>query len=757
MKNIDTELHVRGKSRFLDDLPAPEGALHAAVFASPIAHGDIIDLDITAAERMEGIHAILTAEDIPGENQIGNIIPDEPLLADGVVRYVGQPIAIVVGESIDAARAAARAIVIEYRERPAIFDAREAYAQGQLIVPPRTFSLGDVDKAWRECHVVVEGTAETGGQEHLYLETQGALAYPTEDGGLKLISATQSPKAVQAVIARVLGLAMHRIEIDVPRLGGGFGGKEEQGTPWATMAALAAFRLKRPVKLVLRRGEDMRMTGKRHPYSSDFRIGLTREGKILAYQVTFYQNAGAVADLSPAVLDRTLFHTTNSYFVPNVEATGFSCRTNLPPNTAFRGFGTPQGAFVIESAIFKAAERMDIEPSIIQEKNLLQEGDQLPYGMQVENAQARRCWIEAEKRYRIEKMRQEIQDFNLNHDLQKKGLALMPVCYGISFDKTIFLNQAYALVHAYADGSVSVSTGAVEMGQGVNMKMRQVAARIFSIPPDKIKTESTNTSRVANASPTVSSYSADLNGHAVRLACLNILARLKKFIAGQLNTDRPDDIEVKDGTVYLRGEPTKFTWDKLISGAYFNRINLSAQAHYATPGIHFDEKNNRGKPYAYHVFGTAIIAVTVDCLRGVYRIDSVDVVHDFGKSLNPLIDRGQLEGGIAQGLGWMTTEELNYADDGTLISDGFLTYKVPDIYSAPREIRISFLEDSNNPLGIFNSKAIGEPPLLYGIGAYFAILRAIKAFRPNWQVKFSAPITPEKVLLSFYESSSKHR
>nr|VFK13426.1 MAG: xanthine dehydrogenase large subunit [Candidatus Kentron sp. LPFa] len=752
MKNTDTVLHVRGESQFIDDIPAPEGMLHAAIFSSPIAHGNITKLDVAAVEQAEGIHGVFTAEDIPGENQIGNIIPDEPLLATGKVVYVGQPIAIVVGESAEMARAAARMIAAKFEALPAIFDAREAHAKGQLIVPTKTFSLGNVDDVWQECHVVAEGTAESGGQEHIYLETQRALAYLTESGGVKVISATQSPNAEQTVIARVLGLAIHQVEIDVPRLGGGFGGKDEQATSWATMAALAAFRLKRPVKLVLSREEDMRMTGKRHPYSSDFKIGLTREGKILAYRVTFYQNAGAVADLSPGVLGRTIHHSTSSYFVPNVEATGISCRTNLPPNTAFRGFGTPQAAFVMEAAIFKAAEKMGLEPSIIQRKNLLQEDHRFPYGMRVENGQANRCWIEAEKEYGVEGMRREIQDFNRNHDAQKKGLAIMPICYGISFDETIFLNQAYALVHVYTDGSVSVSTGAVEMGQGVNMKMRQIAARIFSIPLDRIKTESVNTIRVANSSTTSASCSADLNGHAVRLACLNILARLKGFAAEQLDIDQPDSVEIKGGIIHSKGKPTDSTWDKIVLDAYFNRINLSAQAHYATPGIHFDEKTNRGKPYAYHVFGAAIIAATVDCLRGIYRIDSVKVIHDFGKSLNPTIDRGQAEGAIAQGLGWMTMEEVMHDGKGRLISDTLSDYKAPDIYFAPQEMQISFLEDSDNPLGIFNSKAIGEPPLLYGIGAYFAILRAMKAFRSDLQIKFSAPMTPEKVLLGLYDS-----
>ena len=751
MRNIDAELHVRGRSQFVDDLLTPEGTLHAAVFSSPIAHGQITKLDIGPAERTEGIHAVLTAEDIPGENQIGNIIPDEPLLASGEVRYVGQPIAIVVGDSARIARAAAQKIAMEYRELPAIFDARQAHAQGELIIPPRTFALGDVDEAWGECHVVVEGTAETGGQEHLYLETQGALAWPTESGGLKVVSATQAPKAVQSVIGRILGLPMHQIEVDVLRLGGGFGGKEEQATPWATMAALAAFRLKRPVKLILRRDEDLRMTGKRHPYSSDFKIGLTNEGKILAYQVTYYQNAGAFSDLSPSVLGRTLLHNTGSYFVPNVRATGISCRTNFPPNTACRGFGGPQAMFVMEAAIFKAAEEMGVDPWVIQKKNLLEEGDEFPHGMKVENSQARRCWSDAEKRYQWEEMRRDVRDFNLTHADRKKGLAVVPICFGVLFNDAIFLNQAYALVHVYSDGSVGVSTGAVEMGQGVHMKIRQVAAHIFSISPDRIKTESVNTTRVANTSPTSASYSADLNGNATRLACLEIARRLREFAARQLDAGQPDDIEIRNGVVYLEGRATELTWNKLILDAYFNRINLSAQAHYATPGIEPDKNQKRRRFFAHHVFGTAIIAVTLDCLRGIYKIDSVKVVHDFGQSLNPLIDFGQVEGGIAQGVGWMTTEELNYKENGELIPDGFATYKVPDVYSAPREIQISFLENSENPLGIFNSKAVGEPPLMYGIGAYFAILQAIRAFCPGSEIKLSAPMTPERVLFSLYE------
>jgi xanthine dehydrogenase large subunit len=751
MKNIDTALHVRGESQFVDDRTVPEGTLYAAILSSPITHG-IIKLNIAPAKLMEGVFGVFTADDIPAENKIGITVLEVPLLATREVHYFGQPIAIVVASSTQIARVATQTIEIEFEELPAIFDVREAYAQGQLIVPPRTFSLGNVDEAWQTCDIVIEGQTETGGQEHLYLETQGAFAYPTESGGLKVVSATQYPKGVQQIIATVLGLSMHQVEVDVLRLGGGFGGKDDQATPWATMAALAAFKLKKPVKLILRRDEDMRMTGKRHPYSSDFKIGLTNEGQILAYEVTFYQNAGCAAtDLSPAVLDRTLFHSTNSYFVPNVKANGICCRTNLPPNTAFRGFGSPQAMFVIESAIFKAAEKLGIDPSFIQNKNMLQEGDQLPYGMMVENSQARRCWEETEKNYQMEKIRQNVQYFNLAQNEQKKGVAMMPICFGIAFTNT-FLNQASALVHIYTDGSVNVNTAAVEMGQGINMKIRQVVAQIFSIPLSKIKIESTNTTRIANSSPTSASSSADLNGNATKLACLNILARLKEFAAQQLNTKQPDDIEIKNETVYLRSKPTELMWEKLIFEAYFNRVNLSAHAYYATPDIYFDQSQKKGKPFAYHVFGTAIIEVTVDCLRGTYQIDAVKAVHDFGKSLNPLIDRGQAEGAIVQGLGWMTLEELMYTDNGHFTSDTLSTYKVPDIYFAPQDIEVSFLENAENPPGILNSKAIGEPPLMYGIGVYFAILQAMKAFRPDLPVRFSAPITPEKVLLSLYEN-----
>jgi xanthine dehydrogenase large subunit len=753
MKNFDSEKHVRGESVFLDDIPILEGTLYAHVCYSKVAHGILRRIDSSAAEKMTGVAAILTAKDIPGENQIGGIVPDEELLASESVDFIGQPVAVVVADGPFHARYAAEAIVVETEKLPVITDPREAFAKNELIIPPMKFSLGDTDKAWKECDVVVTGTAESGGQEHVYLETQSAMAIPVEGGGVKIISSTQSPTAVQRVSARILNLPMHKIEVDVTRLGGGFGGKEDQATAWAAMCALSANILQRPVKLVLHRQDDMRMTGKRHPYSSDFKIGLKSDGTILAYEATYFQNAGAAADLSPAVLQRTLSHCTNAYFIPNVKAIGYSCRTNLPPNTAFRGFGGPQGMFVIESAIAKAAEAMGIDKSVIQKKNLLKDGDEFPYGQKTEHCQARNTWNELEKKIPIEKIRKDIDAFNTKNQWKKKGMALMPVCFGISFTNTM-MNQASALVHVYTDGSIGVSTAAIEMGQGVNAKILRTVERTLSIPPEWIKIETTNTTRIANTSPTAASSGADLNGKAAQLACLDILQRLKKLAASELHQEDEVKIEIRDGQVFNAGKKTDLTWKKLITLAHQKRIGLSAHHYYATPQIHFDTKTSKGRPFAYHVYGTALVQATVDCLRGIYEIDSVIAVHDFGTSLHPAVDLSQAEGAIMQGIGWMTMEEVAYNSDGRLLTDALSTYKVPDIHFAPKELIVHFLENSENSFGPFNSKAIGEPPFMYGIGAFFAIREAMKAFKPGKEFAFKAPMTPERVLCSMYREVS---
>jgi xanthine dehydrogenase large subunit len=546
---------------------------------------------------------------------------------------------------------------------------------------------------------------------------------------------------------------MHTIEVDVQRLGGGFGGKEDQANAWAAICAVGSLLTKRPVKYALHRMEDMRMTGKRHPYSADYKIGLDKDLKIIAYEAVFYQNAGASADLSPPVLERTLFHCTNSYYIPNVTATAYSCRTNLPPNTAFRGFGGPQGMFVIESAIAQAAEHLNIPASDIQKANLLQVDDEFPYG-QLAESEAVTSWEQADDAFDFARHQRGANEFNSNSKYIKKGVALMPVCFGISFTKTP-MNQARSLVHVYTDGSVAVSTGAVEMGQGVNTKMAQVAARVFSLPIERIKVHTTNTLRIANTSPTAASAAADLNGRATQIACETILARLKEVAKGLLGAENTDDIVFQNGFIFHKGEPTDWDWLMLVNEAQMQRVSLSEHSHYATAGIHFDWGTAKGHPFAYHVYGTAIVGVTVDCLRGIYEVDYVKTVHDFGHTMNKAVDYGQVEGGIVQGIGWMTMEEIVYDEQGKLRSNALSTYKIPDIYSVPKTIDIVPLVTSRENLGVFSSKAVGEPPRMYGIGAYFAIRNAIKAYNSTVDPAFDAPFTAEKVLMNLYREVAR--
>ena len=747
MKNIDSKSHVRGESVYLDDVPVVQGTLYARVFDSPVAHGKLISIDTTEAENSDGVVKIITAKDLIGENEIGGVIPDEPLLADGEVHFQGMPIAIVIAESEELARKAARKITAEIEPLEVITDPRVAFANNDLIVPPKRFKLGDTAIAFAACENIFEGRADINGQEHLYIETQGAYAVPTENGGMKIYSSTQGPTAVQRAVCRVTGLPMHQVEVDVQRLGGGFGGKEDQANAWAAICAVGTQLTKRPVKYALHRMEDMRMTGKRHPYSADYKIGLDKDLKIVAYEAVFYQNAGASADLSPPVLERTLFHCTNSYFIPNVSATAYSCRTNLPPNTAFRGFGGPQGMFVIESAIAHAAEKLNVPASKIQRQNLIDDGDEFPYG-QIAESEAVTSWLQANEAFDFTKHQQDADEFNSQNKLFKKGVAMMPVCFGISFTKTP-MNQARSLVHVYTDGSVAVSTGAVEMGQGVNTKIAQVAAKVFSLPLERIKVHTTNTLRIANTSPTAASAAADLNGKATEMACEAIRDRLLEIAKDLVEAETAEAVTLNNGFVLRNGESTDFDWVSLVNEAHFRRVSLSEHSHYATPGISFDWGIAKGHPFAYHVYGTAIVGVTVDCLRGRYGVDYVKCCHDFGTSMNKAVDYGQIEGGIVQGLGWMTMEEIVYDEAGKLRSNALSTYKVPDIYSVPKIIEILPLETDRENLAIFNSKAVGEPPLMYGIGAYFAIRNAIKAFT-ECSPEFNVPFTPEKVLMNLY-------
>ncbi len=744
MRTDDLHLHVRGESTYLDDLPTPAGCLVALPVGSPVAHGRITKLDIGGALGGPEVTAVLTAADIPGENQIGAIIQDEPLLADGAVHHVGQPVALVLATSLAAAREARRAVVIEIDLLPAVLDPREAAAKGDLLQPARTFAAGDVDAAWDDCAVVVEGRVETGSQEHFYLETQAALAIPQEDRTLLVHSSTQGPTAVQKAVSRVLDVPMHAVEVDVRRLGGAFGGKEDQATPWATLAALGAAHTGRPVRLVLDRTDDMTMTGKRHPYSSDFRLGLDKDGRALAYEVTYYQNSGAVADLSTAILERSLFHATGSYHVPNVRATALSCRTNVTPYTAFRGFGAPQAMFVLEAALEKAARALGKPVREVQRVNLLTEGNVFPYGMQAEDCRAARCWDEADAAYGFADLAAAADHHNAAHAGTKKGVAVMPVCFGISFTNTA-LNQARALVHVYHDGSVNVSTGAVEMGQGVNRKIRRIVAGTLGIDTGRVRLDTTNTGRVANTSPTAASTGSDMNGAAAKLAAGLVRNRLLQVAAEKLGTGA-GELSIADAVVMAAGKPTKLVWAELVQAAYLSRVDLSAHAHFATPDLAFDKTTGKGRPFAYHVYGTAVTEVTLDCLRGTYTIDAVRLVHDLGRSIDLLTDRGQIEGGLVQGIGWLTLEEVDHDTDGRLRQDTASKYRVPDFDSVPDVIDVRYMEDPNGR-AVLGSKAVGEPPFMYGIGAWFALWDALRAARPDLNTGHTTPLTPERVLL----------
>jgi len=751
MHNIDSYSHLRGESLYIDDLNKQQGTLYGLVFDAPIAHAKILKLDIAKAEDLEGVVKIFTCKDIPGSNQIGGIIPDEPLLAEKDIHFWGQPIAFIVAKSEAIAKKARKLITLKTEALPVVVTAIEAFRNRQFVCKSRTFKIGDTAKAFSQCDYVMEDSTYSNGQEHLYLETQGAYAVCKENGKIKVTSSTQGPTQVQKAIANVLNVGMHQIEVDVLRLGGGFGGKEDQATAWAVMVALAAKTLHKPIKFVLNRHDDLRMTGKRHPYESTFKIGITKDLKIQAFEATFLQNSGAACDLSPAIAERTLFHATNAYSIKNVFTTVHSCKTNLPPNTAFRGFGGPQGMFVIESAIAKAANKLGVPAYKIQEANLLQDNDVFSYGQVATQSEAKNSWQEAFKSFEFEKAFKKVQNFNTQNHNFKKGISVMPICFGISFTNTP-MNHARALVHIYQDGSVGFSTGAVEMGQGVNTKLRQIVIQTFGIHKQQVSIETTNTTRVANTSPSAASSTADLNGKALLKACNKLKERLLKVASKSLNCAIAD-VSFKNNTVYLKKKASDLSWEKLIQTAFLKRVNLSEQGHYATPKIHFDKNTEKGHPFAYHVYGTAITEATVDCLRGTYKIDSVKIVHDFGSSMNMDIDLGQVEGALAQGIGWMTMEEVAYGDDGRLLSNALSTYKVPDVYAMPKIVEVKALDTKGHDLAILKSKAVGEPPLMYGIGTYFAIQNAIKAFNNNYNLKFDAPMTPEKVLKSLYSNA----
>lgn len=704
MTRSDLALLASGRALFTGDLPLPVGCLHAQPAPAPHAHATFTRVDADAARAVPGVVDVLVAADLPG---------NPGLLADGAVHGVGHPFALVVAESADAAWRAARVVDADWTPLPPALDPAAGRAAGDLIQPPRVLACGDVDAAWASCATVVTGSIDLGSADHVYLETQCALAVPVEDG-LVVHSSTQSPSAVQALVAEATGLPLHVVEVDVSRLGGGFGGKEEQAGPWAALAAVAARRTGRPVRLWLDRADDLRLTGKRHPYTATFRLGLDAEGRFVAYEVDLVQDAGSTTDLSPAILARSLFHATNAYAIPHVRVTGTCVRTDTASNTAFRGFGAPQGIFAIEAAIRVAARTLGVRPDELQERNLLAPGDRLPYGQVVSDAGPRPTWDALVARRDPAAVRAACDAWNAASPRVRRGMAVVPVCFGIAFTYTP-LNQAEALVHVYADGTVGVTTGAIEMGQGVAGKIRAVVARTLGIGEEWVRVESTSTRRVANVSPTAASTGADLNGEAARQACLVVLGGLGSDAAG---------------------------WQERVTAAYLARRPLSALAHVATPGLSVDAANH-GTPFRYHVCGAALVEAEVDTLLGTGGVVRVTVVHDVGSSLDAATDLGQVEGAIAQGIGWVTCEEVVRDAAGRLLTDTLATYKVPDLPGAPTFDVV--LHARPNPVGVLGSKAVGEPPLVYGLGAFFALQDAVASYAPGEAGEFRAPLTSERL------------
>jgi xanthine dehydrogenase large subunit len=744
--------HTTGEALYVDDLPNPPGMLVALVVTSPHAHARLLRLDVTEARGLPGIHAVFTARDIPGENEVGPVIHDEPLLATDRVRFVGQSVAFIVGESAAVCRAAARHIHTEYQPLPAVLTIAQAIAQNSFLCEPHVIAQGDAEAALATAPLRFSGEVESGGQDHFYLETQVTLAVPEEGGAIKLHCSTQHPSEVQATVSHVLGIGRHEITVEVPRMGGGFGGKETQAAPFAAMAALAARKLKRPVKLWLNRDQDMAQTGKRHPFWSTFDAGFDRDGRLLALSARLYSDGGFSNDLSRAILDRALFHMDNAYFLPAVRLEGRACMTNLPSNTAFRGFGGPQGMLVIEEVMTRAAERLGLDPAEVRARNFYGAGrDRTPYGQLVKSDRTPRIHAELMTSSDYTRRRAELAAWNRSSTHLKRGIAFGPVKFGISFTNSP-LNQAGALVMMYGDGSVQLNHGGTEMGQGLHTKMLAVCAHALGVSVPRIRAMNTATDKVPNTSATAASSGADLNGQAVKQAAETLRERMRPVAAKLLDCEgAPDEVIFAGDAVQARGKSVPMS--EVARAAHWSQVSLSATGYYRTPDITYDRTTGRGKPFHYFAFGAAVSEVEVSALTGEHRLTRVDILHDVGDSLVPSIDRGQIEGGFIQGLGWLTCEEVLFNPQGVLLTHSPDTYKIPAIGEAPRDFRVQMLEQAPADDTIHGSKAVGEPPLMLALSVVGALRHAVSAFAgPGREVKLRVPCTPEAVLLAIEDA-----
>ena len=746
VKHDSAPKHVTGEAVYVDDRLEFPNQLHIYARMSDRAHARIVRIDTAPCYAVPGVAIAITAQDVPGQLDIGAVMPGDPLLADGKVEYVGQPVIAVAADSLETARKAAMAAIIEYEDLEPVIDVVDALRKKHFVLDSHTHKRGDSTSALASAPRRLQGSLHIGGQEHFYLETQVSSVMPTEDGGMIVYTSTQNPTEVQKLVSEVLGVSMNKIVIDMRRMGGGFGGKETQAAGPACMCAVIAHLTGRPTKMRLPRMEDMTMTGKRHPFYVEYDVGFDDDGLLHGIEIDLAGNCGYSPDLSGSIVDRAMFHSDNAYYLGDATINGHRCKTNLASNTAYRGFGGPQGMVAIEEIMDTVARELGKDPLEVRKRNYYgkTERNVTPYYQTVEHNMLEEMAAELEGSSEYAKRREEIRAFNAQSPILKKGLSLTPVKFGISFTAS-FLNQGGALVHVYTDGSIHLNHGGTEMGQGLNTKVAQVVAEVFQVDFDRIQITATNTDKVPNTSPTAASSGTDLNGKAAQNAAQTIKQRLIEFAARHFKVTE-EDVEFKNGQVRIRDQYVSF--DELIQQAYFGQVSLSSTGFYRTPKIYYDRSQARGRPFYYFAYGAACSEVIVDTLTGEYKMLRSDILHDVGASLNPAIDIGQVEGGFVQGMGWLTMEELVWNDKGKLMTSGPASYKVPAVADMPLDLRVKLVENRKNPEDtVFHSKAVGEPPFMLGISVWCAIKDAVASLADyKAQPKIDAPATPERVL-----------
>ena len=747
LKHESAVQHVRGKAVYVDDQSKIEGMLSCWPVVVEWARAKIISIDTKPALVVPGVVTVLTAKDIKGQNQVGTIVHDEVLLPSEESYYANQAVAWVVAESEDAARIAAAKVVLKTKKLKPIVTIKEAIKKKSFHGNTQRMAKGNPKAALKETDHVISGEFEMKGQDHFYLETHASWVIPDGEGHYTVYSSTQHPSETQATVAHVLGIPANNVVCVMPRMGGGFGGKESQAAPIAAVAALAAQKTGKPVRVQLSRELDMKMTGKRHPVYAKYKVGYNKDGTIKALDIDIYSDAGWSTDLSHAIMQRTLFHIDNAYYIEHLDVRGWICKTNKTSQTAFRGFGGPQSIVLIENIIDDIARKLGLPAETIREKNFYKDGQETHYGQVLSDVRLQKVWSKVKKNSAFSRRKAQIAKFNKENSYKKRGLGITPLKFGISFTFTI-LNQAGAFVLIYTDGSIQLNHGGTEMGQGLHTKMLQVAASTLGVNIERFRIMPTATDKVPNTSATAASSGSDLNGQAVKAACETLKSRLAEVAARMLNLNAPEELIFKDDYVYSNISPKeRISFDDLIAQAYFDQVSLSATGYYRTPNIYFDMEAGKGVPFYYFSYAAAVSEVEIDSLTGELELRRVDIVHDVGESLNPNIDKGQIEGGFVQGLGWLTSEEFVWNDAGQILTFAPSTYKIPTIAEIPEHFEIELLEKAAQKGVIYGSKAIGEPPFMTAVSVREAIKDAVAAFAvKNGPVKLALPATPEAIL-----------